>query len=124
MIFVVGGAYQGKSKFVQETLQMNLNHFYYCASEPLLTTSPVICGLDHYLWYCIEQNIDVDLHKLYLSLENKVVIIDDITGGIVPLTKEERAWRMLVGKVIQYFMKQSQESYYVIASIPRKIKGK
>ena len=62
---------------------------------------------------------------LELKKENPGVIVvsDEIGCGIVPVAKEDRLWRDLLGEALQDLAKESDEVYRVICGCVQTLKG-
>lgn len=104
MILLIGGSYQGKTKYARENFKEKriLNRFHMIIKEML------------------ENGSKIDLSKI---LENyDVVISDEIGNGIVPLDKFERIWREETGRALCDIAKASDEVYRIYAGISVRIK--
>ena len=101
MILVFGGAYQGKLEYVLETYNLSNDDVYRCDRESLHIDfdKKVIYGLDKFVYACVREGLEAK--ELILRdidrLKDKIIIFDDISQGIVPLDKDERAWREASG---------------------------
>ena len=51
-----------------------------------------------------------------------VIIMNEVGSGVVPMDKEERAWRESVGRVSCLFAKKADRVYRLIAGIPQRLK--
>lgn len=102
MIFILGGAYQGKLDYARE---------HFCDKDPLI-------------WTCDEKNLELDwscqvINKIHLlvwaqqqagldplaylnqhraQLQDKIILCDDLSSGIVPIDRDTRLWRERVGR--------------------------
>ncbi len=105
LIFVVGGAYQGKYEFA---LTLGL---------------PVINKLQAKIKELLLQGADVrsEVMKL-IDQKDCVVVCDEIGCGIVPLKKEDRDYREIVGRIACELAKKADAVYKVEAGIALKIK--
>lgn len=125
MILVFGGAYQGKTKFVQNTFRIELEDMYICKENTgLCYDFPVINNLDAFILGAVERGedpIDYVLNNMY-KLKNKIIICDDVSCGIVPLGKEVRLFRDNVGKIMQILSREADEVYRVFCGLGEKIK--
>ena len=84
MIFVTGGAYQGKTDFAMK----------YFKNYDIINKYHII------IRNLISENIDPIEYTENIIYENKhtVIIMDEIGCGIVPVDHEERFWREMCGK--------------------------
>lgn len=125
MILVFGGAYNGKIDFVKEKFNITEDEIFYCNDENIDFSKKVICGLHKFTYNNVLKNINsFDYIRNNINLfEDKIIICDEISSGIVPLKKEDRIWREDTGKCLQYLSKESSYIYRVFCGIPTIIKG-
>ena len=53
---------------------------------------------------------------------DKIIISDDLSSGIVPLKKEDRKWREETGKVLQFLTIKSNKVTRVFCGLPMVLK--
>lgn len=125
MILVFGGAYNGKIDFVKEKFNITEDEIFYCSDDNIDFSKKVICGLHKFTYNNVLKNINsLDYIKSNVNLlEEKIIICDEISSGIVPLKKEDRLWREETGRCLQYLSKESSFIYRVFCGIPTRIKG-
>jgi len=105
---IIGGAYQGKRQYASE-------HY----GDELLV-------LDFHLkvlaW--LKEDIDPVLHfKNNLSeYQDKVILCDDISCGVVPVDPLMRKWREALGYILTLIAKESDEVIRVLCGIGMKLK--
>lgn len=111
MIFVTGGAFQGKTEYVK-------THY----------------GLDEKIIQQYHKRIRKQLQEgkdpikeasalLEKELtDNLIIICDEVGSGVVPMKQEERIYREMTGRVSCYFAKEATEVIRVVAGIGMKIK--
>ena len=105
MVFVIGGAAQGKIKFVME-------HF-----KPIA----IVDGSDCFL--SIPQNSACIIHYHLLINPNAVIVMNEIGCGIIPLEKNEREWRENVGRCGCIIAEKASIVIRMTCGIPTVIKG-
>ena len=126
MILVFGGAYQGKLEYVLETYDLSNDDVYRCDRESVQIDydKKVIYGLEKFVFACVKEGFDA--RELILrdmdKLDNKILIFDDISQGIVPLDKDERAWREASGRCMVALGKLADEVVRVFCGLGTKIK--
>lgn len=128
MIFIVGGAYQGKTAFVKEHFMLKdhdiidgenceldsiysakvINHFHLLIKRMMLE----------------EKNINDILNKLLNENSNCIIITTEIGCGLVPIDKFEREYREKVGRICCEVAKNSNQVYRVQYGIAMKIYDK
>lgn len=115
MIFIVGGAYQGKKAFAEQKFAgyQIVDAYHACVRKQL-------------------QAGENPMEQARLMLEDAgrtgsisalVVISDELGYGLVPVEYEERIYRETNGRVNCYLAEQAEQVYRVVAGIATKIKG-
>jgi len=110
MVFVVGGAYQGKTEYVRE----NFGEEYRIIPDyQLVVRRQLQEGLE-----------PLEQWRVYSQeLEDKVVIISqDLGSGLVPMDPFERMYREQLGRVNCLIAKDSCEVIRVVCGVGTKIK--
>lgn len=108
MILIVGGAYQGKSGYADE-------HFPgRCRVEHLerQILEEVKAGRDPLDW----------LSQQLPSFKDAVLLCEDISCGVVPVTPIHRAWREGVGRVCTKLAREADQVIRVFCGIGSRIK--
>lgn len=125
MILIVGGAYQGKLDYVLENYGKD-KLIYNCSREEIeMDFSKDIINSFHLL---VLSQMKESINTIeYLQgninrLEDKIIITEDISCGVVPIDKEMRLWREVLGRSICYLSKESDEVIRVFYGIGNKIK--
>jgi len=109
MIFIVGGAYQGKTAYAERNFPDTyrvINHYH---EEIRLQME---AGLDPM----------EEAKKLPLSEEKLVIICDEVGSGLVPIDTFERAYREQVGRAAGYLAAQAEQVIRVVCGIGKNIK--
>lgn len=114
MIFIVGGAYQGKDRYARE-------HF---------PEYEIINNYHLKVWDEINNGLDsIKLTEEYLDglvleggLDRLVIISNELGYGLVPVDKLEREYREQNGRVNCYLAERADEVYRVISGIGTRIK--
>ena len=100
MIFVFGGAYQGKHDFAREKFN--------------ITDEDIVDVI----------NVSEEHIEAIITASNRqtVIIMNDISQGIVPMDAGERAYRESSGRAMIRLAKEADEVYRVFCGIGVKIK--
>jgi len=124
MLLIIGGAYQGKldyavSRFPDQAVFTCDETSTDCDQEALiidrfhlLVLAQLRNNIDSMEW--IEQNMPV--------LSDKTIIADDINSGVVPIDKEMRQWRELLGRSLGLLTRNADEVVRVFCGIPTRLK--
>lgn len=108
MIFVTGGAFQGKADFVREKWPES----EVCDNLQMLVKEKLAAGEDPsaYIDDLIKNNPDI------------ILVSDMIGSGIIPMDPAENEWREVHGRICCSLTAQADEVYLVICGIGQKIK--
>ena len=125
MILIFGGSYQGKLEFAKETFGVTENDVFTCTVDSEIDWSKkVLYNLDQaFLRHVKEGKESRDVLKDNLGqLKDKILIVNDISQGIVPMERENRDWREMTGRAMLYISKEADEVYRVFCGLGSKIK--
>lgn len=124
MILIFGGAYNGKLQFVKDKYDIKNEDIFFCRNEHLKFDKKVLCGVHVFTRACVLHKLN-SLEILENNLEylkDKIIICDEINSGIVPMEKQDRAWREETGRVLQLLVKHSSSIYRIFFGIEEQIK--
>ena len=125
MVLIFGGAYQGKLEFAKENFSVTDEDIFVCTQENEIDWSKkVLCDMDQaFLRHVREGKESREVLAEYLQeLEDKILIVNDISQGIVPMERELRDWREMTGRAMLYISKEADEVYRVFCGLGSKIK--
>ena len=126
MILIYAGAYQGKLDFARKNFGIKDEDICYCNSdmESIDFGKKVIHGLEKFIYGYEKRGQSADEYiKAQLSLmKDKIIICEDISRGLVPMDKLERAWRETNGRVVNAVAAEADEGYTVFCGIESRIK--
>lgn len=126
MILIYAGAYQGKLDFARKSFGIKDEDICYCNSdmESIDFGKKVIYGLEKFIYGYEKRGQSADEYiraQLPLMKEN-IIICEDISRGLVPMDKLERAWRETNGRVVNAVAAEADEVYTVFCGIESRIK--
>lgn len=121
MIFVFGGAYQGKREFAESTFNIKEGE------------DRLIDNLNDWIRNLVEDGRDSDagVDALILDIAKReeelkgrevVIIMDDISQGLVPMDPVDRAYREANGRAMIKLAKEATAVYRVFCGIGTRIK--
>lgn len=126
MVLIYAGAYQGKLDFARKSFGIKDEDICYCNSdmESIDFGKKVIYGLEKFIYGYEKRGQSADEYiKAQLPLMNdKIIICEDISRGLVPMDKLERAWRETNGRVVNAVAAEADEVYTVFCGIESRIK--
>lgn len=121
MELIIGGAYQGKTEFAKEHFGLSDDDICVCDKDGSIDfDKKCISHIERYSYWCIEHGIEPAEHffEHAKNLEHGVVISDDISCGVVPIDKTERAWREANGRLLIKLAENSEHVTRVFCKIP------
>lgn len=124
MILVIGGAYSGKLEFIKKTYGVSKEDIFYCNDGNIDFSKKVISGLHRFTYEnSVYGKNSLEIIEANLKLlQDKIIICDEISSGIVPLKKEERVWREETGRCLQLLSKEASKVYRIFCGIPTVLK--
>ncbi|MBR5315832.1 MAG: bifunctional adenosylcobinamide kinase/adenosylcobinamide-phosphate guanylyltransferase [Firmicutes bacterium] len=126
MILIFGGAYQGKLEYALNTYQLTEKDVYSCEMDSMVINfdRKVIADAENFVFACVKEDINPKecFEEHIEKLRDKIIIFDDISQGIVPMDKTERAWREANGRCMTYLGQEADEVIRVFCGIGSKVK--
>lgn len=127
MVFVIGGAYQGKLDFVLDKFNLEKSDVFNCTEQcdEIYTDKKILNNIDKLVLKFVyegknEEEIKTQINDIVANA--MVVIYTDHSQGIVPLKKEDRAFREISGRIMTDLAFKSKEVYRVFCGIPQQLK--
>jgi len=124
VVLVIGGAYQGKLDHVLENYPCK--SVYQCDTESpdMDLTADVINSLHLLVLAQMRAGLDplTYLQENLPGLNDKILICDDISSGVVPIDPEMRSWRETVGRCLIMLSGHADEVIRVFYGIGSRIK--
>ncbi|MCM1007628.1 MAG: bifunctional adenosylcobinamide kinase/adenosylcobinamide-phosphate guanylyltransferase [Ruminococcus flavefaciens] len=126
MIFITGGAYQGKARYAAEKYDLDIRDIADGETIGIGNVSGCKCVKNFHI--LIKRLLDSgenpleSTQKLVIENPDIIIIMNDIGGGIIPLEKSERIWREQVGMIGCFFAGQAECVERIICGIGMRIK--
>ncbi|MBQ2795283.1 MAG: bifunctional adenosylcobinamide kinase/adenosylcobinamide-phosphate guanylyltransferase [Oscillospiraceae bacterium] len=125
MELIIGGAFQGKTAFAKENFDISDADIFVCEknSAPEFDKK-CISHIEKFSFWCIEHGIEpADYFFEHAeNIEEKIIISDDISCGVVPINKTERAWREANGRLLIKLSEKSEQVYRIFCGISQRLK--
>ncbi len=124
MVFIIGGAFQGKLDFVLKEYNIAKNDIFFAGKGEILPDREIICGFHMLVKDWLINGLD-PINETIRLIENgniDIIISDEIGGGIVPVDAFERKWREETGKCSCAVAKKAGRVIRIYAGIPQVIK--
>ena len=123
MILVFGGAYQGKTEYASKHLGAGSVCDVAEEGAPDFTKD-MITGLEGFVLRSVEQGGDpVEYFASRRSeWEDKILVINDVSQGVVPVDGTLRAAREANGRLMIYLADEAEQVHRVFCGIGKRIK--
>ena len=123
MIFVFGGAYQGKTDYALQEFGAKTVCDISETGEPDFSKD-IVTGIEGFVSRCAEQ--DVEPAEYFASRRNQwedtILIVTDVSQGVVPIDSRVRAAREANGRLMIYLAKEADQVHRVFCGIGKRIK--
>ena len=126
MIFIIGGSDQGKCAFAREILGAAEDDFFICGEETREIDFSRRC-IAHIERFALAASGAANRSRITgapnaARLDGKVLIADDISCGIVPVTPTLRAWREANGRANAFLAGRAERVWRVFCGLGQVIK--
>lgn len=124
MHLIIGGAYMGKLDFAKASYGFTPEQVCDCALTEPDFSAPCLTHLEEYVYRCILREEDpVEAFREHRDAwEHCVLICRDISGGVVPMDKQQRLWRMKTGHLCQYLSREATTVSRIFCGLEQKLK--
>ena len=124
MVFIIGGAYQGKLDYAKATFSIADNEVFTCDSAKIDFSRRCIYRIEEFTLACVRESIDPT--EYFRSRREKwkdsILICRDIFCGVVPMDAELRAWRQNTGKLCQYLAGEARQVIRIFCGLEQRLK--
>ncbi len=123
MILVFGGAYQGKTEYALKEFDAKSISDVSDGGEPDFTKD-IVKGIEGFVSRCVRagENPSEYFAARRDEWESCVLVVTDISQGVVPMDKELRAVREANGRLTIYLAKEAEQVHRVFCGIGKRIK--
>ena len=118
MIFVIGGAYQGKLDFVREELEVS--DIYTCTGPEVDFSMPCIYQIEEFTAHHPDPVSYFREHRAQWA--DSILVMQDIFSGVVPMGAENRAWRQRTGRLAQYLSREAIQVSRIFCGLEQRLK--
>ncbi len=112
MVLIVGGAYQGKEAYARAYTEKEGRRERVVSHYETIIREQFLAGRDP-----VEE-----LHALLSANPDICLVADEVGRGVVPLGKEERRVRDVIGRTLVEAAREANEVYRVTCGIGERIK--
>lgn len=125
MELIIGGAYQGKTEYAKSAFGFNDEDICTCERDGQIDfDKKCISHIERFSFWCVEHGIEpIDYFLEHAKAEiDYIVISDDISCGVVPIDKTERAWREANGRMLIRLSKESEHVTRIFCGLAQRLK--
>lgn len=122
MIFVIGGAHQGKKAFAR-----SLGYGKIAVADesaPLDFSTGALCGLERWVLGCVKR--DESAVERFAEMEDLwrdcLLIGTDFSCGVVPMNAQLRLWREENGRLNSYIAERAERVVRIFCGLPQELK--
>ena len=123
MIFVFGGAYQGKTDYALQEFGAETVCDISETGEPDFSKD-IVTGIEGFVSRCVEQGEEPTEYfaSRRSQWEDIILIVTDVSQGVVPIDSRVRAAREANGRLMIYLAKEADQVHRVFCGIGKRIK--
>lgn len=140
MIFVIGGAYQGKLDYVVEKYNLKDKDVFVCGdaevnraegegsctedTQVIDFSKKCIYKIHEFTYACVKSGVEPLDYFLEHEAEwqDSILICEDIFCGVVPLGADMREWRQATGRLCKYLSEQAVSVVRIFCGLEQKLK--
>lgn len=127
MELIFGGAYQGKLAYLKHHVGFSEEKIGFCNVEtPCIPSgTAAVCGLHLYILAAIRAGKDPleEIRRTFSKDSAAIILCDDLSSCLVPMDPEQRQWRELTGKALQYLAGESSKVIRMFCGIGSVLKN-
>ena len=120
MIFIIGGAYQGKLDFAKEAFGITDADVHTCGSEDIDFSKRCIYKIEEFTARHPDPVSYFREHRE--QWKDSVLVMQDIFSGVVPMGAENRAWRQRTGRLAQYLSREATQVSRIFCGLEQRLK--
>ncbi len=120
MIFIIGGAYQGKLDFTKDTFGITEEDVFTCGTGEINFSKRCIYKIEEFTYRHPDPISCFQAHRE--QWQDSIVILRDIFCGVVPCSEAERAWRQKTGRLAQYLSREATRVSRIFCGLEQRLK--
>ena len=124
MHLIIGGAYQGKRRFAEERFGLKPEDIFTCTGEDPDFSYKCLDHLEEFTLSCVKGGRDsvAYFRENREGWKDSVLILGDISAGVVPMDAELRAWREENGRLGRYLGEQAESVHRLFCGLEQRLK--
>lgn len=133
MIFIMGGAYQGKLDYAKKKYSLEKRDVFVCRaaesagsgeSPGIDFSKKCVSNIEEFAFACVSAGVEpLDYFVEHESeWQDSILICEDIFCGVVPLGADLREWRQATGRLCKYLSQQAESVIRIFCGLEQKLK--
>ena len=120
MILIIGGAYQGKLDFATESFGVTDADVYTCTGDEIDFSRKCICHIEEFTFRHPDPVAYFEANRAVW--QDRILILQDISCGVVPMGEENRAWRQKNGRLARYLSREATQVSRIFCGLEQRLK--
>ena len=120
MILIIGGAYQGKLDFAETQFGIAEADIHICGTGEIDFSKRCIYKIEAFACHHPDPVGYFKANREHW--ENSILICEDIFCGVVPMERENRAWRQRTGRLCQYLAAEATGVSRIFCGLEQRLK--
>ena len=122
MELIIGGQYQGKTDWAKAEFSLSDGDFAVCEGAELPKNSRAISHLERFTRACVEAGLDPCAEADFEALDDKILLCDEISSGLVPMDPVDRKWRDDTGHFLARLAGRAEHVTRIFCGLPLRLK--
>lgn len=124
MIFIIGGAYQGKLTYAKAAFQLTSEDVFSCRGTEIDFSKRCVRSIEEFTYACVREGIDPTGYfaEHRAEWDNSILICRDIFCGVVPLGADNRMWRQATGGLCRYLSAEAERVVRIFCGLEQRLK--
>lgn len=121
MILITGGSYQGKLQYARERFHLTDADICFGGVD---FTKRCLAYIERWALECVKSGTEPKdfFMKDSAAWRDRIIIVTDISGGVVPMDATLRAWREASGRLNSALAAEADEVWRLFCGIPQRLK--
>ncbi len=124
MVLIIGGAFQGKLNWARETYALADSDVFSCSGLEIDFSCRCVYHLEEFTLACVDAGADpvacFEAHAEQWA--DSVLICDDVSCGVVPMSARLRLWRNETGRLCQYLAAHADRVSRIFCGLEQRLK--
>ena len=124
MVLIIGGAYQGKREWARIEYGLTDGEIFTFQAAEIDFSRRCIDRLEEFTLTCVRGGLDpvAYFEERAGEWQDSVLICQDISCGVVPMSAELRLWRNETGRLCQYLARRAERVSRIFCGLEQRLK--